>query len=266
MPARRVEELRLLRAYHSTGDPRAREAAVERFLPLARSLARRYSGGSEPLEDLEQVACLALVRAVDGFDPTRGTAFTSYAVPSIAGALKRHFRDNGWSVRVPRELQELALRVERLNDELIAKHGHAPTATEIAESTGGGIEVEAVLEAREAFRALHSASLDQPRGTREDDDAGSLLETLGDGDREIVRAHDRAALHSVLDTLDERDRTIINLYYHDELTQAEIGRRLGYSQMHVSRLLRQAVERLRLAATEQDDQVADLVGTGARAA
>jgi RNA polymerase sigma-B factor len=264
--ARREEELRLLRAYHSTGDPRAREAAVERFLPLARSLARRYSGGSEPLEDLEQVACLALVRAVDGFDPTRGTAFTSYAVPSIAGALKRHFRDTGWSVRVPRELQELALRVERLSDELIAEHGHAPTATEIAESAGGGIEVEDVLEAREAFRALHSASLDQPRGTREEDDAGSLLDTLGDGDREIVRAHDRTALHSVLGTLDERDRTIINLYYHDELTQAEIGRRLGYSQMHVSRLLRQAVERLRLAATEQDDQVADLVGTGARAA
>ena len=260
MPARREEELRLLRAYHSTGDPRAREAAVERFLPLARSLARRYSGGSEPLEDLEQVACLALVRAVDGFDPTRGTAFTSYAVPSIAGALKRHFRDNGWSVRVPRELQELALRVERLNDELIAEHGHAPTAAEIATSAGGGIEVEDVLEAREAFRALHSASLDQPRGSREDDDAGSLLDSLGDADLELGRAHDRAALHSVLDTLDERDRTIINLYYQDELTQAEIGRRLGYSQMHVSRLLRQAVERLRLAATQQDDQVAQLVG------
>ena len=122
-----------------------------------------------------------------------------------------------------------------------------------------------MLEAREAFRALHSASLDQPRGAREDDDAGSLLDTLGDADLEIGRAHDRAALHSVLDTLDERDRTIINLYYQDELTQAEIGRRLGYSQMHVSRLLRQAVERLRLAATQQDDQVAELVGTAPRA-
>lgn len=261
MSARRVEELRLLRAYHSTGDPRAREAAVERFLPLARSLARRYSGGSEPLEDLEQVACLALVRAVDGFDPTRGTAFTSYAVPSIAGALKRHFRDHGWSVRVPRELQELALRVERLNDELIAEHGHAPTAAAIAQSAGG-IDVEDVLEAREAFRALHSASLDQPRGSREDDETGSLLDTLGDADLELGRAHDRAALHAVLDTLDERDRTIINLYYRDELTQAEIGRKLGYSQMHVSRLLRQAVERLRLAAARQDEQVAELVGAG----
>src|SRR3954451_14292803 len=263
MPARREEELRLLRAYHSTGDPRARDAAAERFLPLARSLARRYRGGTEPLEDLEQVACLALVRAVDGFDPTRGTAFTSYAVPSIAGAIKRHFRDNGWSVRVPRDLQELALRVERLNDELIAETGHSPTATQIAERAGSGIGLEDVLEAREAFRALRSASLDQPRGTRDDDDAASLLETLGDADVEIGRAHDRAALDSVLETLDERDRTIIHLYYKGELTQAEIGRRLGYSQMHVSRLLRQAVDRLREAAARQEEEVAELVESAA---
>ena len=261
MPAHREEELRLLRAYHSTGDPRAREAAVERFLPLARSLARRYSGGGEPLEDLEQVACLALVRAVDGFDPTRGTAFTSYAVPSIAGAIKRHFRDNGWSVRVPRDLQELALRVERISDELISETGHTPTAAQIADRAG--IEVEEVLEAREAFRALHSDSLDQPRGSRDDEDAGSLLDTLGDADLELVRAHDRTALYSVLDTLDERDRTIIRLYYKEELTQAEIGRRLGYSQMHVSRLLRQAVERLRLTATQQENEATALVSTAA---
>jgi RNA polymerase sigma-B factor len=236
---------------------------VERFLPLARSLARRYSGGSEPLEDLEQVACLALVRAVDGFDPARGTAFTSYAVPSIAGAIKRHFRDNGWSVRVPRDLQELALRVERISDELLAESGHAPTAARIADRAGAGIDVEHVLEAREAFRALHSDSLDRPRGGRDDDDAASLLDTLGDADLELGRAHDRAALAAVLDTLDERDRTIIHLYFRDELTQAEIGRRLGYSQMHVSRLLRQAVERLRLAACEQERRVAELVAADA---
>src|SRR5215217_6339937 len=194
VPQRREEELRLLRAYHSTGDPRARDAAVERFLPLAHSLARRYRGGTEPLEDLEQVACLALVRAVDGFDPSRGTAFTSYAVPSIAGAIKRHFRDNGWSVRVPRDLQELALRVERINDELVAETGRKATALQLAERAGIGIED--VLEAREAFRALHSDSLDQPRGARDDEDSGSLLDSLGDADLELGRAHDRAALHS----------------------------------------------------------------------
>ncbi len=237
---------------------------MERFLPLARSLARRYSGGSEPLEDLEQVAYLALVRAVDGFDPARGTAFTSYAVPSIAGAIKRHFRDNGWSVRVPRDLQELALRVERISDELQAETGHAPTAAGIANRAGGGLGVEDVLEAREAFRALHSDSLDRPRGARDDDDdAASLLDTLGDADLEIGRAHDRAALGAVLDTLDERDRTIIHLYYQEELTQAEIGRRLGYSQMHVSRLLRQAVERLRLSAWEQEEKVLELMAADA---
>jgi len=263
MSSRRDEELKVLRAYHLSRDPRAREAAVERFLPLARSLARRYRGGTEPLEDLEQVACLALVRAVDGFDPSRGTAFTSYAVPSIAGAIKRHFRDNGWSVRVPRDLQELALRVERLNDELIAETGHSPTAKQIAERAGSGISVEEVLEAREAFRALHSDSLDQPRGSRDEDGAASLLDTLGDADLEIGRAHDRAALDAVLETLDERDRTIIHLYYKSELTQAEIGRRLGYSQMHVSRLLRQAVERLRIAASVQEEQATEVVAAAA---
>jgi RNA polymerase sigma-B factor len=260
---RREEELRLLRAYHETGDPAAREAAVARFLPLARSLARRYRGGAEPLEDLEQVACLALVRAVDGFDPSRGTAFTSYAVPSIAGALKRHFRDHGWSVRVPRDLQELALRIERLHNEMIAETGHSPTAAQIAARAGSGIGIEDVMEARTAFRALHSDSLDQPRGRRDDDEASSLLDTLGDSDLELGRAHDRAALDAVLQTLDERDRTIIHLYYQDELTQAEIGQRMGYSQMHVSRLLRQAVERLRLAVSAQDERLAERVETAA---
>jgi RNA polymerase sigma-B factor len=182
-------------------------------------------------------------------------------VPSIAGAIKRHFRDHGWAVRVPRDLQELALRVERVSDELISETGHTPTAAQIAE--GAGVEIEDVLEAREAFRALHSDSLDQPRGGRDDEDAGSLLDTLGGTDLELGRAHDRTALQSVLDTLDERDRTVIHLYYRDELTQAEIGRRLGYSQMHVSRLLRQAVERLRMAAAQQEDEVTEQVSAAA---
>jgi RNA polymerase sigma-B factor len=151
--------------------------------------------------------------------------------------------------------------VERVSDELIAETGHSPTAAQIAARAGMGMED--VLEAREAFRALHSDSLDQPRGAREDDDAGSLLDTLGDPDLELGRAHDRAALSSVLDTLDERDRTIIRLYYKEELTQAEIGRALGYSQMHVSRLLRQAVERLRAEATQQEDKVTNLVAAAA---
>src|SRR5215212_11514959 len=117
----RTDPQHLIREYQRTREPRLREQLVTRYLPLARSLARRFASGGEPLEDLEQVAALALVKAVDGFDAERGTAFSSYAVPSIAGAIKRHFRDHGWSVRVPRELQELALRVERINDELVAE-------------------------------------------------------------------------------------------------------------------------------------------------
>ena len=250
----RQETKQLFRTHQQTGARRDRDALIERFLPLARSLARRARRGSEPLEDLEQVACLALVRAVDAFDASRGIAFTSYAVPCITGAIKRHFRDRGWSARVPRELQELALRVERVHEELFAAAGTPPTPAQIAEQAGG--EVEDVLEARAAYRALHADSLDQPRFSREDDDGddcGSLLDTLGDRDIEIHRAFDRVMLEALLETLEQRERLIMRLYYQDELTQAEIGRRLGYSQMHISRLLHKATEQLKLAAAQDAD-------------
>jgi len=238
----------LFRTYQRTGARRDRDAVIERFLPLARSLARR---GSEPPEDLEQVACLALVKAVDAFDASREIAFTSYAVPCITGAIKRHFRDRGWSVRVPRPLQELALRVERVHEELFTAAGTPPTPAQIAELAG--VEVEAVLEARAAYRALHADSLDQPWSWGEGDEGGSLLDTLGDRDIEIRRAFDRVMLGALLETLEERERLIVRLYYQDELTQAEIGRRLGYSQMHISRLLQRAIERLLLAARQDDE-------------
>jgi RNA polymerase sigma-B factor len=241
MGAARQEEHRLFLAYHRTRDPRARDVLVERYLPLARSLARRYRRSSEPLEDLEQVACLALVKAVDGFDPTRDTAFSSYAVPSIAGAIKRHFRDFGWSLRMPRDLQELALRVERVSEELSSPTGAAPTAGDIAQHVGVG--VEDVLEAREAYRSLHAVSLDQPQRS-EGEDSESLVHTLAAEDTEIPNADDRVMLDSLLATLDPRSEQIVRLYYQHDLTQTEIGRQLGYSQMHVSRLLRQAITQL----------------------
>jgi RNA polymerase sigma-B factor len=150
---------RALLEYGRTGSRRARDAAVERYIPLARSLARRYRRGSEPLEDLEQVAYLALIKAVDAFDASHHTAFSSYAVPCITGALKRHFRDHGWAVRVPRELQELALRVNRVVDELSAQTGRSPTPAEVAEVAG--IDVEDVLNAREVPRGAH-AGRDRP--------------------------------------------------------------------------------------------------------
>jgi RNA polymerase sigma-B factor len=241
----RQEEKQAFLAYQRTRDPRAREVLVERYLPLARSLARRYRRSSEPLEDLEQIASLALVKAVDGFDPARGTAFSSYAVPSIAGAIKRHFRDFGWSLRMPRDLQELALRVERVSEELSGPTGAAPTAAEIARHAGVGIED--VLEAREAYRSLHAVSLDEPR-RGEGEDRESLAHTLAAEDTEIPCTEDRVMLDSLLATLDPRSEQIVRLYYQDDLTQTEIGRHLGYSQMHVSRLLRQAIAQLATTA------------------
>jgi RNA polymerase sigma-B factor len=250
---RRQAEKQLFLQYHRTGSRRDRDALIERFMPLARSLARRYRRGPEPLEDLEQVASLALLRAVEGFDPTRDLAFSSYAVPSIAGALKRHYRDFGWSVRMPRDLQELALRIERFNDDAWATNGMAPTAAEIAERAG--VSVEAVVEAREAHQALRADSLDQPLRSTEDDAGASLLDTIGDRDTDYERAFNRVVLDSLLATLDERDQTIVRLYYREELTQSEIGERLGLSQMHISRLLRQATTQL-VAAAAQDDELA----------
>jgi RNA polymerase sigma-B factor len=246
---RRQAEERLFLEYHRTGSRRDRDAVVERFMPLARSLARRYHRGAEPLEDLEQVASLALVRAVEGFDPSRGLAFSSYALPSITGALKRHYRDCGWSVRVPRDLQELALRVGHINEEVSATTGAAATAAEIADRAG--VSVEAVIEAREAHQALRADSLDQPLRSRDEDAGASLLDTLGTEDLAFERAFDRVVLDSLLETLDPRDRTIVRLYYQEELTQAEIGDRLGLSQMHISRLLRQATAQLTAAAARE---------------
>jgi RNA polymerase sigma-B factor len=235
----------LLLEYRGTREPRVREAIVTRFLPLSRSLARRFASGGEPLEDLEQVAALALVKAVDGFDPGRGTAFSSYAVPCIAGAIKRHFRDCGWSVRVPRELQERAMTVHRLENDLSTSMGESPTVDELA--SAASLSAEDVLEARAAYRALHASSLDA--GTR-DDDGGplSLLDTLGETDDGYGSALDRSALDTLLESLSDRDRAIVELYFREELTQSEIGDRLGYSQMHISRLLRRAVGELEKAA------------------
>jgi RNA polymerase sigma-B factor len=248
----RHEDKRLFLAYHRSGDLAARDALIQRFLPLARSLARRYARAAEPLEDLEQVASLALIKAIDAFDIERGTAFSSYAVPCIAGALKRHFRDACWAVRPPRDLQELAMEVNRLNDELSAATGTPPTAAQIADHAG--VDVEAILEAREAYRALHSDSLDRPTRNGDGQEGDSVLDTLGARDTEIRRVLDRVALDTLLSTLDEREQLVVRLYYQDELTQSEIGEQLGYSQMHISRILRGAIAQLLETATQQQEQ------------
>ena len=238
----RADRALLLRAHR--GDQRARAELVSRFLPLARQLARRYQRAGEPLDDLNQVASLGLIKAIDRFDPSRETAFSSFAVPTILGELKRHFRDRGWSVRVPRDLQELAVRLEPVGEELARELGRQATPAEIAERTGATLEQ--VLEAREAAAAYRAVSLDRPR---EDDEEGDgLAASFGAEDPGFDNAEDSATIERLMRVLSDREREILRLRFEDDLTQAEIGERVGVSQMHVSRIIRQAINRLQHAA------------------
>ncbi len=242
--ARADEDRRLLTAYHRHADPVARDALVERFLPLARQLARRNPRTGEPLDDLVQVASLGLLKAIDRFDPERSTAFSSFAVPTILGELKRYFRDKGWSVRVPRDLQELAVRVDKLGEELSREIGRAPTPGEMAERLG--VTAEQVLEAREAAGAYRAVSLDRPR--IEDEEGDAYAEIVGGEDPGYGLAEDSATVERLMRVLTDREREVLRLRFVEDLTQSEIGERVGVSQMHVSRLIRQSIARLRTVA------------------
>ncbi len=226
---------------------------MQRFLPLARQLARRYQRGSEPLDDLIQVASLGLLKAIDRFEPDRPSAFSSFAVPTILGELKRHFRDRGWSVRVPRDLQEMAVRVERVSEELSRSLGRAPTPGEIGENIGA--TTEQVLEAREAAGAYRAVSLDRPRD-EEDDESTGMSESMGVDDPGFGLAEAAATVERLMGVLSDREREVLRLRFEEDLTQSEIGARVGVSQMHVSRLIRQAVTRLREEAAVPEDHAA----------
>jgi RNA polymerase sigma-B factor len=232
------------------GDTRAREQLVERYLPLARRLARRYQRAEEPFEDLVQVASLGLLKAIDRFDTEREVVFSSYAVPTILGELKRHFRDRTWSVRVPRDLQELVLRVDQAVTELSLGKRRSPSVGEIAEAVSAS--EEQVLDALEAAGAYRASSLDAPRSTQ-DEDAGEnvLADALGDDERGFALAEERATLEPLLAHISPRERVVLRLRFGEDLTQAEIGERIGVSQMQVSRLIRQALARLRAGLEEE---------------
>jgi RNA polymerase sigma-B factor len=245
--ARSAEDRRLLERYHRDADQAAREELVERFLPLARQLARRYQRGGEQLDDLVQVASLGLLKAIDRFDPERETAFSSFAVPTILGELKRHFRDKGWAVRVPRDLQELAVKVERVGDEMSRELGRAPTAAEIGERVD--VSPEQVLEAREAAAAYRAVSLDRPRG-EETEEGDAFADVFGVEDPGFAQAEQAATVESLMVVLSDREREVLRLRFEEDLTQSEIGERVGVSQMHVSRLIRQSIARLRAEAAE----------------
>jgi RNA polymerase sigma-B factor len=229
-------------AYHRDGDAATRELLATLYLPLARHLARRYRGRAE-LDDLEQVASLALLKAIDRFDPTRGLEFSTFAYPTILGELKRYFRDLGWTVRVPRELQELTLRLDGLRETLTGELGRSPTVAELAERAG--TTVEQVVEAISASSAHHPDSLDRPLS--EDGDL-AIDVVAAHHDPGFDRAENAVVVDGLLATLSEREREVLRLRFEQDLTQAEIGRRLGVSQMHVSRLIRQSIASLQDAS------------------
>ena len=241
----RSAERELLVRYHRDGDVAARDELVERFIPLARDLALRYSYTDEALDDLVQVACLGLIKAIDRFEPGRGTKFTSYAAPTILGELKRHFRDKGWALHVPRDLQERSLALSRETEALSKQLGRSPTIREVAMAMG--CSVEQALEASEAAASYEATSLNAP-SARDDDDAGSLMDMLGDEDGSYELVESRDAIAATWRDLPELERRVVELRFMQDLTQREIGERIGYSQMHVSRLLRRALSRLEDAA------------------
>jgi RNA polymerase sigma-B factor len=244
-----ADETELLIRYAETRDPALKEELVRRFLPLARSLALRYRGASETLEDLIQVASLGLIKALDGFDLERGRSFIAYAAPTILGELRRHFRDRVWEVRLPRGLQERTLAVNetagRLSDEL----GSSPTVSQIASRLE--LREDEVSEALQADAARRMLSLDIPR-SREDPDSVPMVETVGHAELGYDTVEAQLAAEGA--PLDERERRVLRLRFEEDLNQYEIGRRLGVSQMQVSRIMRGALRKLLVAVRGGDEQ------------
>jgi RNA polymerase sigma-B factor len=225
----------------------ARERMIERYLPLADSLARRYRHTTEPLDDLIQVARIGLMKAVDRWDPDRGNSFSTFAVPTITGELQRHFRDRAWTIRPPRHLQELYMRVQRTRAQLSTELGREPTARDAADAIG--CDADEVVDALVAGDAYAPRSLDAPVHADERDGLTGA-DLLADDGREIARGEDAAALWQLANVLDDRSWQVVRLRFQQDLMQREIGDRVGCSQMQVSRILRDALVRLRTAAHE----------------
>ena len=228
--------------YRADGDPDLRDELIEAHLRLAEHLARRFANRGVPLDDLIQVASLGLVKAVDRFEPERGLEFSTFATPTIVGELKRYFRDKGWSVRVPRRIQELHVELNSLVGELTQRLGRSPTVAELA--TASHTSEEEVLEAMEASQAYRSASIDAPSGDGSDE-GGGLSAQLGGDDVGLFHAEDRMVLDELLAGLPGRERLMLHLRFYQGMTQAQIADRLGISQMHVSRLLSRSLALLR---------------------
>jgi RNA polymerase sigma-B factor len=242
----------LVRRYHEGGDLAARAKLIEQYMSLVRSLARRYSYRGEQLEDLVQIGAIGLIKAIDRFDVNRGVELTTYATPNIIGEIKRHFRDRGWSVRVPRGLQELNIQLSRQIEELTVQYGRSPTIPELAKAAG--VTDEEVLEALESGRAYTSLSLSVGASS---DEEGELdpLESLGTEEPRYEISEHLAMLAPGFRVLDERERKILHLRFFEGLTQSQIAQQVGISQMHVSRLIRRSLEKIREEiAVDEDEQ------------
>ncbi len=240
-------ERALLRAYHEHGDTRARDALAEEMVPLARALAGRYSGRGEPVDDLVQVACVGIMKAIEGFDLSREVRFSSYATPTVLGEIKRHFRDKTWTMRVPRGIQELQLKLAKARDELTLKLGRSPTVKELAATVDAPFEE--VLLTIQSQDARRPRSLDEPTG-----DDVTLADSIGAGDPELGRAEMRVLLDDAFDVLSDRDRDVLRLRFADDLTQGEISRIVGVSQMQVSRIIRHALRALRADIERENER------------
>jgi RNA polymerase sigma-B factor len=234
-------ERRLFARYADPGDPVDADVLIRRYLPLARSLAGTFRATSEPFDDLLQVATLGLLKAIRRFDPGRGIMFSSYATPTIMGELRRHFRDTTWVIHVPRDLQMLGLRVDRDADRLAVETGRRPTVEALARRLD--CDSRAVLEGRMVMRARRPLSLEAPRGDAAEND--TLGDTVGADEVGFGRVIERGAIEAMLRQATRREREILRLRFEEDLTQREIGRRIGLSQMHVSRILRDVLARLR---------------------
>jgi RNA polymerase sigma-B factor len=239
----------LLEEYHRHGNVSAREQLIERYMSLVRSLARRYANRGEQFDDLVQIGAIGLIKAIDRFDVGRGVELTTYATPNIIGEIKRHFRDKGWAVRVPRGLQELNVRLSRIIEQQTVQLGRSPTIPELAKAAD--VDEEAVLEALESSRAYTSLSL-SAGGGGDDEEELDPLESIGSEEPRYAISEDWTVLEPGLKALDDREKEILGLRFFRGLTQSQIAQQVGISQMHVSRLIRRALQKIRDEVEKQE--------------
>jgi RNA polymerase sigma-B factor len=240
-----ADEATLLARYHRHGNLEARRELVERMMPLVRHIARRYANRGEPLDDLIQVGAVGLIKAVDRFDLERGVKLSTFAAPNIAGEIKRHFRDRGWSIRVPRDIQELNAKLTQAVDRLTVKLGRSPTVPELAEACRA--TEEEVLDAMQGAQSYSTVSFEEPIGENR-----TALELLGEEDEEYLTAERRVLLSAGMRALAAREQTIMRLRFFEGLTQREIADRVGISQMHVSRLIRRSLDDMRSRMADEE--------------